>query len=401
MIKTMLWPGMQGVVIAALLAALMSTVSGALNSIATLCSYDIYKRFKPDADDRHLVRVGRLATFVAMCVAVLWSMVIGALGETIFQAMVDVFPVVAPPTAVVFLWGVFWRRTSAKASLWTLIGGSAFGLIIYVLKMLDRFDYIQLEDISTHLASFLAINSLFMAFILFVAESVFIVLVSLAVPHQHTEESAALVWKSPLEALKGQNTWKGLLDYRVLSLLLVLTMVGLYIGFSVPETYYPLSGKVTLNGKPVVGAYVFLDTEDDTLDGNFLRTGLDGTFRFGTTDRAGGAPAGTTYRVRVEPGQDFVVRMANSPGEIEEVLACVPAGTQVEEQVTGQTKRFVVKATGESIAEANPEANVRLIRATSVPEKFQQFESSGITMTVPEAISEQDIALGDSSRVGR
>jgi SSS family solute:Na+ symporter len=152
MIKTMLWPGMQGVVIAAMLAALMSTVSGALNSIATLWSYDIYKRFRPAADDRHLVRVGRIATFVAMCVAVLWSMGIGGLGETIFQAMVDVFPVVAPPTAVVFLWGVFWRRTSARASLWTLIGGSVVGLVIYTLKMLDDFRVIELDNINAHLA---------------------------------------------------------------------------------------------------------------------------------------------------------------------------------------------------------------------------------------------------------
>jgi SSS family solute:Na+ symporter len=165
MIQTMLWPGMQGLVIAAMLAALMSTVSGALNSIATLCSYDIYKRFKPAADDRHLVRVGRIATFVAMCVAVLWSMGIGQLGETIFQAMVDVFPVVAPPTAVVFLWGVFYRRTSSRASLWTLIGGSVVGIVIYALKMLDDFHVIELDDVNAHLASFMAMNSLFKAFV--------------------------------------------------------------------------------------------------------------------------------------------------------------------------------------------------------------------------------------------
>jgi hypothetical protein len=152
---------------------------------------------------------------------------------------------------------------------------------------------------------------------------------------------------------------------------------------------------VTLDGKPVVGAYVFLDTEDDTLDGNFLRTGVDGTYRFGTADRAGGAPAGTTYRVRLEPAQDFVVRMADSAGKVEEVLACVPAGAEVEEQLAGQARRFVVKATGESIAEADPEADIQIIRATSVPERFQRFETSGITITVPEAISELDIALRD------
>jgi len=277
-IKTMLWPGMQGIVIAALLAALMSTVSGALNSIATLFSYDIYKRFKPAADDRHLVRIGRIATFVAVCVAIVWSMMISALGETIFQAMVNVFPVVAPPTAVVFLWGVFWRRTSAKAALWTLIGGSVLGMAIYILKTLDQFEVIVLADINGTLASFIAINALFMSFILFVVESVFIMGVSLVWPHEHTKESTALVWRSPLEALHAENAWRGLLDFRVLSGVLVVTMIGLYIWFSIPVTYYPISGQVTLDGRPVTGALVHFDAEDDALDA-VLPTRLDGKYQ--------------------------------------------------------------------------------------------------------------------------
>ena len=56
LIRNVLPIGAQGIVLAALLAALMSTVSGALNSIATLVSYDIYKRWSPDASDRKLVR---------------------------------------------------------------------------------------------------------------------------------------------------------------------------------------------------------------------------------------------------------------------------------------------------------------------------------------------------------
>lgn len=75
--------GARGVVIAALLAALMSTVSGALNSIATLVSYDIYQRWVPGADDRHLIRVGRIATFVAMIVAIAWSLAVDLFGKTI------------------------------------------------------------------------------------------------------------------------------------------------------------------------------------------------------------------------------------------------------------------------------------------------------------------------------
>ncbi len=394
MIKTMLWPGMQGLVIAAMLAALMSTVSGALNSIATLVSYDIYKRFRPSADDRHLIRVGRIATFVAMCVAVLWSMGIGQLGETIFQAMVDVFPVVAPPTAVVFLWGVFWRRTSARASLWTLIFGSVVGLVIYTVKMLDDFQVIELDDVNAQLASFMAVNALFKAFLLFVAESVFIFVVSLLWPHEHTAESEHLVWKSPLEALQSKDPWRGLLDYRVLSALLVVTMVGLYWGFSSAETYYSVAGRVTLDGKPVVGANVILDTGDDRLDA-VLPTGTDGRYRFATPQRAGGAPAGTQYHVAVVPDRHFLVRMdPDNPGEIAEVIRSVPVEVPIQEDIEAGRRRIVI-GTGEeretlSFAADEP---VQWLRAADVPDRFRDPDTSGIEITVTPERETYDLAL--------
>ena len=58
---------------AALLAAAMSTVSGALNSIATLFTYDLYKQWKPQTSEKSLVRIGRIVTFLAMVMAILWS----------------------------------------------------------------------------------------------------------------------------------------------------------------------------------------------------------------------------------------------------------------------------------------------------------------------------------------
>ncbi len=403
MIKTMLWPGMQGVVIAAMLAALMSTVSGALNSIATLCSYDIYKRFKPDADDRHLIRVGRLATVAAMGVAVVWSTLIGGLGETIFQAMVDVFPVVAPPTAVVFVWGVFWRRTSARAALWTLVGGSLVGAVIYTLKQLHNFEALDLGAIDPRLESFITMNGLFMAFLLFVAESVFVLVVSSIWPHRHTAESEKLVWRSPLEALRTENGWHGLLDYRVMSALLVLTMVGLYWGFSSSKTYYPISGRVTLDGEPVVGAAVLLDAEDDRLDAG-LSTGIDGRYEFATPQRAGGAPAGTRYRVRIVPERDYLVRMktdeekaaaeGDDKSDIAEVLAWMPPGTPVEERVEDGKRLFVIRTAKDTEKVAvGTDAEIRVLRATSIPESYREFGSSGLGFEVEAEAVEKDFAL--------
>jgi len=397
LIKTLLWPGMQGVVIAAMLAALMSTVSGALNSIATLCSYDIYQRFKPSADDRHLIRVGRIATFMAMCVAVAWSMAISALGETIFQAMVDVLPIVAPPTAVVFLFGVFWRRTSSRAALWTLVGGSMLGLAIYVLKTLDTLEAIKLAELNVHVAGFVKMNGLFMAFILFVVQSAFILLVSLAWPHRHTAQSEALVWRSPLDALRGENIWRGPLDFRVMAVLLVLVMVGLYWTFSSSTSYYPVAGTVTVDGRPATGVRVILKNDDPTLCAE-LSTGVDGKFQFATTARAGGAPAGTKYRVRLVPERDFLVRLdPDDPEKVAEVLDSAPAGTPIEERTEDGRRFFVLGTSPEpkrvTVARG---AIVQIWSAPSIPGDYQAFDTSNIELVV-EAKDEPnrlDIVIG-------
>ncbi len=299
LIKTLLWPGMRGIVLAAMLAALMSTVSGSLNSIATLFSYDIYRRFRPQVTDEYLVRVGRIATFVAMCVAVVWTLSINPKSTVIFQAMVDAFPVVAPPTATVFLWGVFWRRTSSRAAFAILVGGSLVGLVVFILT---RLEWIQ-------------INSLFMAFVLFVAESIAIVLLSLLWPHQHTAESAQLVWANPLEALRREGVRSTRIDYRWAALALFVTMIGLYWWFTSPQPYHPLAGRIFINGQPAAGVFVFLDSEDDRLDA-LLLTDENGRFQYGSKFRAGGAPPGATFRVSLCPGEP-VFRLLDSehPGK--------------------------------------------------------------------------------------
>ncbi len=395
MINVMLWPGMQGIVIAAMLAALMSTVSGALNSIATLVSYDIYKRWKPNVDDKQLVWVGRMATFVAMFVAIAWSMALARSDTTIFQAMVDMFPGVAPPTAVVFLWGIFWRRASSKAALWTLIGGPVVGLAISLLKVLSSANIIHVPP-GGLLADVLAINSLLMAFLLFVAESVFLIVVSLIYPHDHTDQSESLVWKKPWDALRrSETTWRGLLDFRVAAFLLVATMVGLYIGFSSDETYYPLSGIVTLDGRAVTGAEVHFQTNDPLLDAQ-VSTGTSGEYAVGTTQMAGGAPAGTKYQVRIEPAFDYVVRLKpGSDGAIEKVLAFMPTGTPVDEQTDAAGTKFVIHTKPEQQIAVPPGDDVKLLRATPIPEKYRSFNTSGLDLVVRGDKADMDLNLRD------
>jgi SSS family solute:Na+ symporter len=213
MIVYLLPAGLTGIMAAALLAALMSTVSGALNSIATLFSYDLYLRWKPETSDHKLVVIGRIVTFVAMVLAIFWSPLISHF-ESIFQGIVAIICYIAPPVTAVFIWGIFWPKASAKASISTLVIGSFLGLLVFFL---DWF-----KD-----ATGWNIPPMMVTFYLFVLCSVILVVVSYRYPHQHTEESYNLVWKNPMEALKTQG-WRGIGNYKILAVTLFFTMVVLY-----------------------------------------------------------------------------------------------------------------------------------------------------------------------------
>ncbi len=224
MIGTLLPVGLQGVVAAALMAALMSTVSGALNSAATLFSYDLYKRWAPGTSEDKLVMIGRIVTFVAMVLAVVWSPLCGRF-LTVFQGINAAISYLAPPITVVFVAGVFWRRASSKASFITLITGSAVGFVVFLLDFSKL-----LAGFKTAHPSFGFLNFMVISFLLACLCGAVMIVLSLAFPDEPTEQKMALVWKSPLEPLR-EKGWPGLGNYKFLSALLALTMIVLYVVF--------------------------------------------------------------------------------------------------------------------------------------------------------------------------
>jgi SSS family solute:Na+ symporter len=223
MITELLPPGLTGIMAAALMAALMSTVSGALNSIATLFSFDLYKQWKPQTSNRQLILVGRLVTFIGMTMAIFWSPFVGGF-ESIFSGIVTMICYLAPPITVVFVMGVFWRRASSLGAQISLYAGSALGLIIFLM------DWFKNEPALTFWKN-LNIPSLMSAFYLSVICSIILVVVSLWKPEPVTEQKQRLVWNDWREPLRSSG-WKGLRDYRILSAILFATMVLLYVLFA-------------------------------------------------------------------------------------------------------------------------------------------------------------------------
>ncbi|MGC4013882.1 MAG: sodium/solute symporter [Luteolibacter sp.] len=224
MILQLLPPGLVGLLVAALLAGLMSNVAASLNSISTLASFDLYKRNKPDAPDAHVLRVGRFTAGIALVLGVA-SYYAAKQYANLFSGINDVISHIAPPITCVFLFGVFWGRASAFAAKWTLWLGSALGAGVFAAGKL-------LPPGSTNpvLHFLTATPFMMMAFWLFCACCAIMFVLSLMRPQVHTGESSTLYWKSPLEPLR-QPGLPGLRDYRLLTALLIAAMCTLYYVF--------------------------------------------------------------------------------------------------------------------------------------------------------------------------
>lgn len=217
MITQLVPTGLVGILVAALLSGLMSQISGALNSIATLVSYDLYKRHKPQTTDVQLVKVGRISAVVALIVSIALLPLINQY-ESLFNGINDVIAHIAPPITTVFLLGIFWKNASALSAQYTLWIGSFLGAALFVMNKL--FPETVLSQIPFML----------MAFYLFVICVLLQIALSYYFPIKHTSESQTLYWKSAWEPLQDRG-WKGLGNYKTLSILLLGTMVLLYIFF--------------------------------------------------------------------------------------------------------------------------------------------------------------------------
>ncbi|NLT77889.1 MAG: sodium/solute symporter [Planctomycetes bacterium] len=119
--------GVRGIVVAGLLAALMSSLAGAFNASAALFTIDFYSKLRPKATEKQIVWVGRVATAVMVLIGLLWIPVIRG-GKGLYDYLQGVQSYLAPPIFVVFFLGVFSKRLNAKGCLWALIVGFVLGL---------------------------------------------------------------------------------------------------------------------------------------------------------------------------------------------------------------------------------------------------------------------------------
>ncbi len=129
-------PGLKGLMVAALLAALMSSLSAVFNSCSTLITMDVYKKMRPDASEARLVQVGRLSTAGIVALSIAWIPFIRHLNNEVYQYLQSVQAYVGAPITATFLVGVLWKGATARAAFTTLVGGGLIGAARFALDIL-------------------------------------------------------------------------------------------------------------------------------------------------------------------------------------------------------------------------------------------------------------------------
>ena len=122
-------PGLLGLVFAALVAAIVASCASKINSIATIFTLDIYAKWRPEADERALVRVGRIAASVAVLIGILSARpLLGGLDQA-FQYIQEFSGFVTPGITVIFLTGLFWKGATEAGALTGAIGSVVLSVV--------------------------------------------------------------------------------------------------------------------------------------------------------------------------------------------------------------------------------------------------------------------------------
>ncbi|XP_004615964.2 sodium/glucose cotransporter 2 isoform X1 [Sorex araneus] len=179
--------GLRGLMLAVMLAALMSSLASIFNSSSTLFTMDIYTRLRPRAGDRELLLVGRLWVVFIVAVSVAWLPVVqAAQGGQLFDYIQAVSSYLAPPVSAVFVLALFVPRVNEKGAFWGLIGGLLMGLA----RLIPEFSFGSGSCVrpSNCPAIICGVHYLYFAIVLFLCSGFLILLISLCtepIPQKH------------------------------------------------------------------------------------------------------------------------------------------------------------------------------------------------------------------------
>ncbi|WEK35989.1 MAG: sodium:solute symporter [Candidatus Pseudobacter hemicellulosilyticus] len=227
MVKQIMPHGLRGLLAGGLLAALMASLASVYNACSTLYTMDIYKKQYPNASEKQLVRVGRIATAVVVVLGMAWIPLMGRISSGLYDYLQSVQSYLAPPIAAVFLLGVFFKRLNAKGAYTAMVVGFLLGLAKLTLQLFQT----ELTE-GGLLHSYATINFLYFCIYLFLFSVAIMVVVSLVTPapdeaHIRGLTFATTVAEDKAASRASWNKWDV-----ILSLIVVIIIVGIFTYFS-------------------------------------------------------------------------------------------------------------------------------------------------------------------------
>lgn len=212
--------GLRGLILAAVIAAITSTVDSILNSSSTIVTMDFVKTLRPNTPQSSLKRIGQMSTMGVLIIAVVWGPFIANF-DTLYNYLQSVLSYLVPPVVAVFLLGIGWKRMSAPAAFFTLVIMQPLGVVAFML--------IEVNGI-------IPLQFLYAAGISFAVSILIIVVVSLAGPTPDLSKTDELTWKNEYWHEETRDLKEKqipfLANYRVLSVILLVATAVLVVAFA-------------------------------------------------------------------------------------------------------------------------------------------------------------------------
>jgi len=230
LVTSLLPTGIRGLIVACLLAALMSSLASLFNSSAALFTVDVYEKLRPGKSQKHLVNVGRVATTVVVFCGIIWIPVMSRISDGgLYQYLQSVQGYLAPPITAVFLLGLFWKRMNSAGASWALGAGFVLGMLKLTIQSFCGKN--KISD-PAWLAAIGDFNFLYATGVLMLISVIIMVVVSLITPAPAEEKTRGLTYGS-IHHL-AENEIKGSWDFgnKLMAGLILLLVGGMYLYFS-------------------------------------------------------------------------------------------------------------------------------------------------------------------------
>jgi solute:Na+ symporter, SSS family len=223
--------GLVGLVMAALLAAVMGAMSSVFNSASTLVTLDFYKKLRPQASERQLVTVGRIATGAMVLLGLLWVPFIHLLSAELYIYLQSVQAYISPPIAVCFIFGILWPRVNGQGAISSLLSGFVLGAGRFLFEVLDKTRHYD----SGAIRWLVDMNFLHYAIFMFVVCTAVLVTVSLMYPAPDRKRLAGLTFatvgeKIDIEGVARPNLAKETPTEHMMNVAFTCVLLGLVVG---------------------------------------------------------------------------------------------------------------------------------------------------------------------------